>query len=242
MSIYTYESALIAMKSNPAISSITYKSEMRGEKLYLFTIEREENYFWHMCKKRILPKLHFRGEVTETLPFLPAPTSPLVRQIATGFTTPKPEPLSKICIPKSNLYNPESGTLAPRAYPEGPLSPLTLSRQASSTEEGSTGTHDNTHIFFDEDGNEILATDEFQISIKDSSGSYLSISHPRVLLFYLRFLATYNEDAKTSLSWPVLTTSHRRLIREFISQHPPPPEFNKDVVELFALMKLCPRE
>jgi hypothetical protein len=241
MSIYTYESALIAMKSNPAIVSITYKSEMRGESLYLFTIEREENYFWHICKKRILPKLHFRGEVAEPLPFLPAPSSPLVRQIATGFTTPKPEPLSKICIPKSDLCNPESGTLAPRAYPEGPLSPLslTLSRHASSLEED---TYENTHLFFDEDGNEILAADKFQITIKDSSGSHLSIFHPRVLLFYLRFLATYNEDTKKALSWPVLTTSQRHLIYQFITHHPPPPEFKMDVVELFALMKLCPRE
>jgi hypothetical protein len=47
------------------------------------------------------------------------------------------------------------------------------------------------------------------------------------------------EPTEKYLSYPRLTEVDRDRIRSYISFHPPPPEFQEDVDELFALMKLC---
>ena len=247
MSTYTYESAIKVMRDNPSVESIVYKMEEMPHEILYWSVERAPSGFLHhkcVAENKTTKKVE---DVADSLilgngvcPCLPPPSSPLVRQVATGFVSPKPEALGKISIPKSSLNTPESGALAP--FPS-PLSPLALSRQTSSSlEEQHTGLAVNTHIFFDEDGNEISKNDDFHISIKDYKHHTLHISHPRVLLFYLRFIASYNEDSKINLSWPVLTVTQRKCLCEFVSLHPPPPEFEEDVAELFALVELCPSE
>lgn len=244
MPIYTYQSAIEAMKVNSAIEAIMYKmEEMPHETLY-WSVERAASGFLHhkcIAENKATKETE---EVADSLilesglcPCLPAPSSPLIRQVASGYLSPKPPNIS---IPESPFNSPASGALAPLP---SPLSPLALSRQTSSSlEENYTGVRENTHIFFDEDGNEIPKKGEFHISIKDYKGNTLSMSHPRILLAYLRFIATYNEDAKTKLAWPVLTVGQRKVLCEFLSVHPPPPEFEADIADLLYFVALCPSE
>lgn len=247
MPTYTYLSAINAMKENPSIEAIMYKMEQMPHEILYWSVERAPSGFLHhkcVAENRTTKNVE---DVADSLilgngvcPCLPPPSSPLVRQVATGFQSPNPEALGRISIPKSSVNTPESGALAPLP---SPLSPLALSRQTSSSlEEQYTGVATNTHIFFDEDGNEIPKKGDFHITIKDYRDSTLHISHPRVLLFYLRFIASYNEDSKIKLSWPVLIVTQRKCLCEFVSLHPPPPEFEEDVAELFTLVELCPSE
>jgi len=244
MPTYTYQTAIEAMKANLSIEAIMYKMEELPREILYWSIERAPSGFLHhICRadNKLTKEVE---EVANSLILdngvcacLPAPPFPLLRQIATGYISPRP---ANISIPKSTFTSPESGALAPVP---SPLSPLALSRQTSSSlEENYTGICENNHIFFDEDGNEISKVDDFHISIKDYNRKTLHMSHPRVLLFYLRFINNYNEDAKKNLSWPVLTMGQRKLICDFISLHPPPPEFEHDVAELFTLVELCPSE
>lgn len=254
MSLFTYETALLAMQSNPAIQGITYSMKNCCNGTTTLSLERNDDCIWNLCeftgagesspvlvwKRLIVPDLCFRGDIVEPLP--PPPCSPLVRQVATGYTSPVPQkPSLRISLPVSTHSSPASGCLAPLPCL---LSPLALSRQTSSSvEEQVTGIKENTHIFFDDDGNEIREEDYFHLELQLSPRSHRtrSFRHPRVLLFYLRYIAAANELEPTEkqLSYPRLTEVDRDRIRSYISFHPPPPEFQEDVDELFALMKLC---
>ncbi len=253
MSVFTYETALLAMQGNPAIQAITYSMKTCCDGTASLSLERKDDCIWHLCeftqcdssspvlvwKRLIVPTVCFRGDLVEPLP---APCSPLVRQVATGYTSPVPQkPALRISLPTSTHSSPASGCLAPLPCL---LSPLALSRQTSSSvEEHVTGIKENTHIFFDEDGNEISEEDYFHLELQLSPGSHRtrSFRHPRVLLFYLRYIAAANEIDPTGspLSYPLLTVHDRARIQSFIRAHPPPPEFQEDVDELFALMELC---
>jgi hypothetical protein len=258
MPIYTFQTALNAMVQNPSIEAICYKMIPCGEDICSYLIERKQNCFWHCCemsgpsfpeasllwKRMVYTPPSFRGDIAEPLP---APSSPLQRQVATGYLSPT-YPLMSITIPKSADTSPASGSLAPRVSPlTSPFvlkSPLPLSRQTS-VEEEVTGIEEpvkNTHLFFDEHGKEISREekdDSFLINVELSPhGPLRSFRHPRVLLFYLRYVASANELEETP--WPLLTREHHNTIHNFIDKHPPPPEFEEDVQELFDLMKLCP--
>lgn len=237
MPLYTFDSALQAMKNNSAIQAICYKMETRGTDLFSFVLEREDQFFWHQCemlpqgtsspillwKKLVLP------------PLLPPPCQPLVRQVATGYLSPTAQTLT-ITIPGSCFNSPESGALGPRPSPK---TPLALSRQSSVALEEATGICENTHLFFDEDGNEISKEEATEFSIEFTHEKPHIFRHPRVLLFYLRYVAAANELEETP-SWPVLTEEHRKKLHTYIFRHPPPPEFEEDVKELFALVEMCP--
>jgi hypothetical protein len=247
MPIYTFHSALETMKANDAIETICYKIVSHDENTCSYLIERKENYFWHCCelsgpslpepfqlwKRIVYTRPTFRGDIVEPLP---PPSSPLERQVATGYVSPVATAQMTITIPKSTDTSPVSGCLAPRAEL---LSPLALSRQTSLEE--ITGVQQNTHLFFDEDGNEIPEDENtFHLQVEISpSGECRSFRHPRTLLFYLRYIADTNELGD-NVPWPRLTENQRTILHTYISRHPPPPEFEEDVKELFALMKCCP--
>ncbi len=258
MPIYTFSTALEAMKNNSSLEAICYKMELIGTLTYSYMIEREEDTFWHSCevigaeykepillwKKLILPAICCSAN---TNCCLPAPCSPLARQTATGYISPVAQVSLTIQLPPSCLNSPESGTLAPLP---NPLSPLALSRQSSeSVQEQVTGIEEkkvNTHLYFDEDGNEISKEEldsQFLLSISLSPGAQPTpFRHPRVLLFYLQYIAAAKElDTGSDIfHWPTLTESDRDYIYTFISHFPPPSEFHKEVRELFSLMDCCP--
>lgn len=254
MPTFTYETAILAMQSNPAIEAIAYSMKNCCEGTTTLSLERKDECIWHLCeflaagesapvlvwKRLVVPNVCFRGDLVEPLP---APCSPLVRQVATGYTSPVPQkPTLRITLPVSTHSSPASGCLAPLPHL---LSPLALSRQTSSSvEEQATGIKENTHIFFDDDGNEIREEDYFhlELQLSPTSRRTRSFRHPRILLFYLRYIAAANELEPTDkhLSYPRLTEADRDQVRSYISFHPPPPEFQEDVDELFALMEYCP--
>jgi hypothetical protein len=251
MSVYAFDTALQAMKSNPAIESICYKMEQQDGSNYFYSVERRDGCFWHCCelngtdiipcttvwRRMVSPVLSFRGDIAECLP---PPTSPLVRQVATGYLSPKS---LKITIPASMNTTPSSEGMAPRSVVMSPFA-LSLSRQ-SSLQDQVTGIRENTHLFFDDDGNEISKEEHmannFNLMIRlTPTGALTSFRHPRVLLFYLRYVGAANELESDTVSWPLLTPADRAAIQTYIECFPPPPEFQEDVNELFVLMNKCP--
>lgn len=251
MPIYTFDTALEAMRNNSSLQAICYKMELQGSLTYSFILEREDNYFWHMCevigaeysnpillwKKLILPRICCSLPMN---PCLPAPCSPLIRQTATGYISPIAQVSLTIKLPPSCLSSPESCCLAPIAKA---LSPLALSRQTSSSiEEEATGIDEkvNTHLFFDDDGNEISKEDyenQFYLEIDNKP-----FRHPRVLLFYLRYISSSRElESNPELfPWPLLTSKDREAVKAFLLRNPPSSEFEQEVNELLSLMNCCP--
>ncbi len=260
MPVFTYETALNTMQDNPAIEDITYSIKNCCDGTTTLSLQREDDCIWHICeftgadtstsilvwKRLVHPTVCFRGDLMEPLP---APCSPLTRQVATGYVSPCVKPTLRITLPASSHTSPASGCLAPVPL----LSPLVLSRQTStslSIPEGDvTGINENTHIFFGEDGNEISKEEHVEntfnlmmhLSPLCATGPTTSFRHPRVLLFYLRFVAVVNEGQSTpQIPWPVLSVSQRAMVNDYICTFPPATEFEDDVKELFALMEKCP--
>lgn len=112
---------------------------------------------------------------------------------------------------------------------------------------------ENSHIFFDEDGNEI-SYEEYRHLYADEEpeeepyeeeayDSYIRtpmihqkflLKHPRVILAFLRFIDLYNELAEPDEVFMIQSIPQRLV--DLVHQHPavksPPPAFEEDVDEL----------
>lgn len=239
MSSYTYETAIDAMNANSAIEAIVYKIEENSHtnETISWSVERRSDYLIHkwVVENKTTGETNCVGcqTIQNPLPSLPAPCSPLCRQVATGC--PSMFSCLRITLPPSEFSSPASGSLAPIVL----LSPLALSRQVSL--ESVTGVEEkpNTHLFFDENGN---TTDgpEFYLELP----SQAPMRHPRVLLAYLRYVSLQNEVASSSeqVPWPLLTEANRKYVHRFIYRTSPPPEFQSEIDDLFTLMDNCPTE